>query len=87
MQKQLEEPRSILMSSADRVAISMGLSSAIIVSNTHAVPANCNTISKYKQSIYECLLGSVLTTFLRRHKFWLHRQFSSAQFQKRRNDR
>ena len=27
---------------------------------------------------------SVLTTFfLRRHKFWLHRQFSSAQFQKR----
>ena len=23
---------------------------------------------------------SVLTTFLRRHKFWLHRQFSSAQF-------
>ena len=26
-----------------------------------------------------------LTTFLRRHKFWLHRQFS-AQFQKRRND-
>ena len=22
---------------------------------------------------------SVLTTFLRRHKFWLHRQFSSAQ--------
>ena len=28
---------------------------------------------------------SVLTTFLR-HKFWLHRQFSSAQFQKRRND-
>ena len=28
---------------------------------------------------------SVLT-FSRRHKFWLHRQFSSAQFQKRRND-
>ena len=23
---------------------------------------------------------SVLTTFSRRHKFWLHRQFSSAQF-------
>ena len=29
---------------------------------------------------------SVLQHFLRRHKFWLHRQFSSAQFQKRRND-
>ena len=28
---------------------------------------------------------SVLTTFSRRHKFWLHRQVpSSAQFQKRR---
>ena len=37
MQKQLKEPRSILMSSADRVAsISMGNSHAIIVSNTHA---------------------------------------------------
>ena len=24
--------------------------------------------------------GSVSATFLRRHKFWLHRQFSSAQF-------
>ena len=37
---------------------------------------------KTEQSIYECLLGFFLflTTFLRRHKFWLHRQFSSAQF-------
>ena len=29
---------------------------------------------KPEQSIYECLWVSVLTTFLRRHKFWLHRQ-------------
>ena len=28
---------------------------------------------------------SVLTTFLRRHKFWLHRQFSFPNL-KRRND-
>ena len=32
-----------------------------------------------------CLLGFCFKEyFLRRHKFWLHRQFSSAQFQKRR---
>ena len=39
MQKQLEvEPRSILMSSADRVA-HIDATHAIIVSNTHALPA------------------------------------------------
>ena len=41
MQKQLKEPRSILMSSADRVAHidgQLGLH-AIIVSNAHALPA------------------------------------------------
>ena len=38
MQKQLKEPRSILMSSADRVAHIDG-HHAIIVSNTHALPA------------------------------------------------
>ena len=37
LQKQLEEPRSILMSSADRVAHIDN--SCIIVSNTHALPA------------------------------------------------
>ena len=31
--------------------------------------------NKTEQSIYECCWVSVLTTFLRRHKFWLHRQF------------
>ena len=43
-------------------------------------------VNKTEQSIYECLLGFCLTT-LRCHKFWLHRQFSSAQFQKRKNDK
>ena len=42
--------------------------------------------NKTEQSIYECLLGFCFMYFLRRHKFWLHRQFSSAEFQKRRND-
>ena len=39
MQKQLKEPRSILMSSVDRVAHIDGATHAIIVSNTHAPPA------------------------------------------------
>ena len=39
MQKQLKEPRSILMSSADRVAHIDGQLTVIIVSNTHALPA------------------------------------------------
>ena len=33
-----------------------------------------------------CWVSVFVQHFLRRHKFWLHRQFSSAQFQKRRND-
>ena len=44
-------------------------------------------VIKPEQSIYECLLGfSVLTTFSAPPQILLHRQFSSAQFQKRRND-
>ena len=44
-------------------------------------------VIKTEQSIYECLLGFCFNNiFLRRHKFWHHRDFSSAQFQKRRND-
>ena len=39
MQKQLERPRSILMSSADRVAHIDGQLILINVSNTHALPA------------------------------------------------
>ena len=39
MQNNWKEPRSILMSSADRVAHIDGQLYAIIVSNTHALPA------------------------------------------------
>ena len=44
-------------------------------------------VIKPEQSIYECLLGFCFNNiFCAATKFWLHRQFSSAQFQKRRND-
>ena len=60
MQKQLKpEPRSILMSSVDRVAHIDGQPTVIIVSNTHALPAEYKMPSnKTEQSIYECLLAS-----------------------------
>ena len=83
-----KEPRSILMSSADRARLTRWQTHAIIVSNTHALPAEykCLKYKKTEQSIYECLLGFVLTTFSAPPQILLHRQFSSAQFQKRRND-
>ena len=58
MQKQLEL-KYILMSSADRVAHRWA-THAIIVSNTHALPAEYKmpkNNKKTEQSIYECLLG------------------------------
>ena len=62
MQKQLEGV-PILMSSADRVAHIDGATRAII-ETIHALPAGIsNKVLKPEHSIYECLLGSVLTTF------------------------
>ena len=59
MQKQLEGARSILMSSADRVAHIDGQLDRSIVSNTHALPAGykCLKSNKTEQSIYECFAG------------------------------
>ena len=75
------------MSSADRVAHIDGQLSQYCEQYPHALPAEYKCLSnKTEQSIYECLQGFYFQHFLRRHKFWLHRQFSSAQFQKRRND-
>ena len=46
------------MSSVDRVAHIDGATHAIIVSNTHALPAEYKcSVNKTEQSIYECLLG------------------------------
>ena len=57
-----KEPRSILMSSVESYID--GVTHAIIVSNTHALPAEYKcSVNKTEQSIYECLLVSVLTTF------------------------
>ena len=67
------------MSSADRVAHIDGQTHTIIVSNNNtALPAEYKCLNnKTEQSIYECLLGFCFNKyFLRRHKFWLHRQFS-----------
>ena len=48
MQKRWKEPRSILMSSADRVCPYRWATHAIIVSNTHALPAEykCTKVIK-----------------------------------------
>ena len=61
---------------------------AIIVSNTHALPAEYKCL-KYKNRanpFTNVCWASVLTFSAPPQIFWLHRQFSSAQFQKRRND-
>ena len=63
MQKQLEG-RSILMSSADKSCPYRWATHAIIVSNTHALPAGYKCLKVIKPSNpYECLLVSVLLTF------------------------
>ena len=85
MQKQLKEPRSILMSSADRVAHIDG--QLMHYCEHTASPAEINA-SKLKPSnpFTNVCRVSVLTTFSAPPQILLHRQFSSAQFQKRRND-
>ena len=75
-----KEPRSILMSSADRVA---HIDEPVhAVSNTHALPAwSINTKNgKPSNPFTNVCWVSVLTTFSAPAcKFWLHRQFSSAR--------
>ena len=87
MQKQLEGTQKYINEQLDRVARYRWATHAIIVSNTHALPAEykCSVIKPSNPFTNVCWV-SVLTTFSAPHKFWLHRQFSSAQFQKRRND-
>ena len=44
-------------------------------------------VIKTEQSIYECLLGFIFNNiFLRRHKFWLHRQFFFCPIPETEND-
>ena len=65
MQKQLEGTRSILMSSADRDCPYRWATHAIIVSNTHALPAEYEMPKVIKPSnpFTNVLLGFCLTTF------------------------
>ena len=58
MQNNWKEPRSILMSSVDRVAHIDG-HPCNYCEHTHALPAEykCAQSNKTEQSIYECLLG------------------------------
>ena len=59
MQKQLEGTQKYINEQVDRVAHIRWASSIIIVSNTHALPAEYKCLSnKTEQSIYECLLVS-----------------------------
>ena len=91
MQKQLEGTCSILMSSVERVFTAHRDGTyAIIVSNTHTLPAEhkCFKVIKTEQSIYECLLGFCFGIILSAPPQISANtdSFLSAQFQKRRND-
>ena len=64
MQKRWKEPRSILMSSADRVAhIDGQLMQLLWAIHTRFQREYKYKSNKTRQSIYECLLGFCLTTF------------------------
>ena len=67
------------MSSADRVAHNDGQLMQLLWLLQNVLPAEYKCQSnKIEQLIYECLLGFCFNNiFWRRHKFWLHRQFSS----------
>ena len=83
-----KEPRSILMSSADRVAhIDGQLMQLLWAIHTRFQRRAMFVLIKPSNSAFTNVCWvSVLTFSAPPHKFWLHRQFSSAQFQKRRND-
>ena len=83
-----KEPRSILMSSADRVAHIDG-HHALLWAIHNALPAEykCFKVIKPSNPFTNVCWVSVLTTFSAPPQILLHRQFSfPAQFQKRRND-
>ena len=76
MQKQLKNRSGI---NTGELPISMGNSCNYCEQYTRAPAEYKCQSNKTEQSIYECLLGFCFNNiFLRRHKFWLHRQFFSA---------
>ena len=66
------------MSSADRVAPYRWATHAIL-SNTHALPAEYKCLNNKTRAIHFprdfCWVSILACVFLRRHKFWHHRQF------------
>ena len=84
MQKQLEGTQKYINEQCRQSCPYRWATHAIIVSNTHALPAEYKCLAINRAIIYECFAGFVLT--ISALPQWLHRQFSSAQFQKRRND-
>ena len=84
--KQLEGTRSILMSSVDRVAHIDGQLMQLLWAHTRFQRSINAQSNKTEQSIYECLLGFCFNNISAPPQILPHRQFSSAQFQKRRND-
>ena len=83
-----KEPRSILMSSADRVAhIDGQLMQLLWAIHTRFQRSINVSVNKTEQSIYECLLGFCFNNiFCAATNFGCIDSFLSAQFQKRRND-
>ena len=82
-----KEPRSILMSSADRVAhIDGQLMQLLWAIHTRFQRSIMLKVIKPSNPFTNVCWVFALTTFSAPPQFWLHRQFSSAQFQKRRND-
>ena len=83
-----KEPRSILMSSADRVAHIDGQLMQLCKSNTHALPTEykCLKVIKPSNPFTNVCWVSVLTTFSAPPQVLAASTVSSAQFQKRRND-
>ena len=84
-----KEPRSILMSSADRVAPLIDDAHVqLLASNTHALPAEykCLKSNKTDNPFTNVCWVSVLTTFSAPPQILAASTVSSAQFQKRRND-
>ena len=87
MQKQLEGDRSILMSSADRVALSMGNSCNYCEQYTRAVRYKLPKVIKPSNPFTNVCWVSVLTTFSAPPQILAASTvFFYCQFQKRRND-
>ena len=88
MQKQLEGTRSILMSSADRVAHTDGQLMQLLwaIQRASSVEYKCLKSNKTEQSIYECLLGFCFNNIFCAATNFIASTVFFCPIQKRRND-